>query len=328
MRQTFAQALAQWIALRSMQVGPRTQEIYRDVHRLILEACPEPDVPCDQITPAMVLACAQRLARQCTTRWNLAVSALRALTPHAQMLRRRPVRLRPFHPPTPEQFARFLTALDACKKSHVGLVVRFLCLTGLRRREAWALRWEHVGTDGLWVHAAKGGRPRWVPILPDLPPVLERLRALERGLGDGGVLPRGDVRKVLRLVSRRVLGQTWCYHTCRHWFATWCIQCGVDLPTVARWMGHADGGALLAKVYFHLCDQHSRQMARRVRLVLPQPEESGLVGGLALPDDLVCGRVREGQQALPRAQVGAHQESPDMVRAEVMASDGHGLIRP
>jgi hypothetical protein len=40
---------------------------------------------------------------------------------------------------------------------------------------------------------------------------------------------------------------------------------GVDLPTLARWLGHQDGGALLARVYFHLADQHSRQMAERLR---------------------------------------------------------------
>ncbi len=58
----------------------------------------------------------------------------------------------------------------------------------------------------------------------------------------------------------------WSPHSCRHFFACRCIADGVDLPTVARWLGHADGGALLARTYFHLSDWHSRQAAGRVRI--------------------------------------------------------------
>jgi len=33
----------------------------------------------------------------------------------------------------------------------------------------------------------------------------------------------------------------------RHLFATRCIESGVDIPTVSRWLGHKDGGALAMK---------------------------------------------------------------------------------
>ena len=42
------------------------------------------------------------------------------------------------------------------------------------------------------------------------------------------------------------------------------IESGVDIPTVSRWLGHSDGGALAMKVYGHLRDQHSAAMAQRV----------------------------------------------------------------
>ena len=42
------------------------------------------------------------------------------------------------------------------------------------------------------------------------------------------------------------------------------IESGVDIPTVSRWLGHRDGGALAMKVYGHLRDQHSVAMAQRV----------------------------------------------------------------
>ena len=54
------------------------------------------------------------------------------------------------------------------------------------------------------------------------------------------------------------------HHDLRHLFATRCIESGVDIPTVSRWLGHKDGGALAMKVYGHLRDQHSVEMAQKV----------------------------------------------------------------
>jgi integrase len=54
------------------------------------------------------------------------------------------------------------------------------------------------------------------------------------------------------------------HHDLRHLFATRCIESGVDVPTVSRWLGHKDGGALAMKVYGHLRDQHSVAMAQKV----------------------------------------------------------------
>ena len=54
------------------------------------------------------------------------------------------------------------------------------------------------------------------------------------------------------------------HHDLRHLFATRCIESGVDIPTVSRWLGHKDGGALAMKVYGHLRNQHSASMAKLV----------------------------------------------------------------
>jgi len=37
----------------------------------------------------------------------------------------------------------------------------------------------------------------------------------------------------------------------------------VDIPTVSRWLGHQDGGALCMKTYGHLRDEHSANEARK-----------------------------------------------------------------
>ena len=55
------------------------------------------------------------------------------------------------------------------------------------------------------------------------------------------------------------------HHDLRHLFATRCIESGVDIPTVSRWLGHVDGGALAMKTYGHLRNEHSQAMAEKVK---------------------------------------------------------------
>ncbi|MDI1319392.1 MAG: tyrosine-type recombinase/integrase [bacterium] len=50
----------------------------------------------------------------------------------------------------------------------------------------------------------------------------------------------------------------------RHLFATRCIESGVDIPTVSRWLGYSDGGALAMKTYGHLRQEHSAAQAAKV----------------------------------------------------------------
>lgn len=55
------------------------------------------------------------------------------------------------------------------------------------------------------------------------------------------------------------------HHDLRHLFATICIEAGVDIPTVSKWLGHKDGGALAMRVYGRLRNEHSLEMAQRVK---------------------------------------------------------------
>jgi integrase len=54
------------------------------------------------------------------------------------------------------------------------------------------------------------------------------------------------------------------HHDMRHLFATVCIESGVDIPTISRWLNHKDGGALAMRTYGHLRVEYSQQQAARV----------------------------------------------------------------
>jgi hypothetical protein len=39
---------------------------------------------------------------------------------------------------------------------------------------------------------------------------------------------------------------------------------GIDYMTIAKWLGHQDGGILAGKVYGHLSDEHQKKMALKL----------------------------------------------------------------
>jgi integrase len=260
---SFDSALSQWLALHSFGRRPRTLEFNREIVAIIRARWPAPQQTAASVTIGELLAFSAGVAHYCASRWNAIVSALRHITPAARALPRRRLSMRQFTPPSQQQFADLLKECDADPRSRAGLVVRFLSLTGLRISEARALKWSDVSADSLSVPSAKGGRRRTVPLVDGAASVLDRLRAVAVG---EGVLPAANPRKAIRSACRRAAVPSMSFHCFRHLFATRCIESGVDLPTVARWMGHRDGGALLARTYFHLVDEHSRTMARRVTI--------------------------------------------------------------
>ena len=75
----------------------------------------------------------------------------------------------------------------------------------------------------------------------------------------------GECEKSLSHACRKLNISRITHHDLRHLFATKCIEAGVDIPTVSRWLGHKDGGALAMKVYGHIRDMHSQEMAQKVK---------------------------------------------------------------
>ena len=58
--------------------------------------------------------------------------------------------------------------------------------------------------------------------------------------------------------------QAFGFHDLRHHFISYAVMSGVDFMTIARWVGHKDGGILIGKVYGHLADEHRKAQAARL----------------------------------------------------------------
>ncbi|MEO8427655.1 MAG: tyrosine-type recombinase/integrase [Verrucomicrobiota bacterium] len=69
--------------------------------------------------------------------------------------------------------------------------------------------------------------------------------------------------------------QRFGFHDCRHHFISYAVMRGIDYMTIARWVGHKDGGILIGKVYGHLSNEHAQAQAARLNfgpaiVTLPQ----------------------------------------------------------
>ena len=144
---------------------------------------------------------------------------------------------------------------------------RFLCYTGLRLGEAHAARWKDVAEGRLVVRGTKSDSAhRHLPLSPALEELLDEIREYrDTAKPTEPILRKKHIDKPLNDACDRLGIPRLRHHDLRHYFATKAIQSGVDIPTVAKWLGHSDGGVLAMKTYSHVTDEHGMDQARKLR---------------------------------------------------------------
>jgi integrase len=190
----------------------------------------------------------------------------------ASTLTKRPMRRKRLDLPTSVQFeavVRSVSTTRARRSKDCADMVRFLAYSGARLREATALRWGDfdLARNRLTIAGTKtASSDRTIPIFPPLAALVAEMRG-RRGIEQVGshILRVKECLGALKSACRRVGVKALTHHDLRHLFATSCIESGVDVPTVSRWLGHSDGGALAMKTYGHLRQEHSDAQAAKVR---------------------------------------------------------------
>jgi integrase len=236
------------------------------------------------ITPAKCKEWAAAFSQEVDERYfNNTVGTLRGILKRAGIVgiddptkevKRLGVKAKELHLPEPDQFPKLLEKIEssgAGQAQHCADFVRFLAYSGCRLSEARQVHWKDVNLQRgfLTVRSAKtrktndAAKTRNVPIISDMQALLERLGKTDHS-PESKVCLVGECEKSLTRACRLLNIPRITHHDLRHLFATRCIEAGVDIPTVSRWLGHNDGGALAMKVYGHLRDSHSAEMAMKV----------------------------------------------------------------
>ncbi|HEY3856935.1 MAG TPA: site-specific integrase [Verrucomicrobiae bacterium] len=189
--------------------------------------------------------------------------------------------------PTRQQFVKLVAQIrqsdgraDSQRKSKDGAdLVEFLAFSGARIGEARAAVWGDVKFQDnmIWIHGTKSEQSdRLIPMTASLREFLLKLKAGVDPEPTDRILKTGSAKKCLATACANLEFPKFSHHDFRHFFATTCIESGVDIPTVSRWLGHSDGGALAMRVYGHLQVEHSLAMGKRVSFdapsnVIPMP---------------------------------------------------------
>jgi integrase len=193
----------------------------------------------------------------------------------SRSLKRQAERSKKLTLPTQEQFDAFVKEIESGgsgKSKPCADLVRFLGFGGFRKMEATYVTLADLDFDSGTIrvyghpqHGTKNDEFRSVPMVPEMRELLLRLQS-ERpdARPEDTVMTVRECQKAMNRAAALVGMKRITHHDLRHFFATRCIESGVDIPTVSRWLGHKDGGALAMKTYGHLRDEHSLAMAQKV----------------------------------------------------------------
>ena len=289
-KMTFGEAAA--IHLRNLDdnlsIKPRTRDYWRECLAALQKSWPGlSETEIRKITQADCKKWASAYAKTASaTRYNNTVSVLRHVlnvavesgvvySNAAAVVKRAAVRGKEIALPTIEKFNAMIAEMRAghsrdsinCADFAAGLA-----FTGCRVGEAREIAWRDLDFEvgEIVVRGdAKTGTENWelrrVPLIPDARALFQRMRSERLGEPlDAKVFRVGECQKALDRAAKKVGADRITHHDLRHLFATRCIESGVDIPTVSRWLGHKDGGVLAMKTYGHLRREHSIAQAQRV----------------------------------------------------------------
>jgi len=302
-KMTFSEAAA--VYLRNLDdnlsIKPRTRDYWRECLAALQKSwLGLSEIEIRKITQADCKKWASAYAKKASpTRYNNTVSVLRHVlsvaveagvvySNSAALVKRAAVRGKDIALPTIEKFNALIAKMGAGHSRdsmNCGDFAAGLAFTGCRVGEAREIAWRDVDFEGGEIVVrgdAKTGTKNWelrrVPLIPDASALFHRMRSERPGESlDAKVFRVAECQKALDRACKKVGADRITHHDLRHLFATRCIESGVDIPTVSRWLGHKDGGALAMKTYGHLRREHSIAQAQRVTFATVTPKQADVI---------------------------------------------------
>ncbi len=195
----------------------------------------------------------------------------------------KPIRWKPKKRPlfAPEQIEGIChAALQNCKHGQLLTdYVRLMKTCGSRASETLRIKWSDldwdrkqliIGSDGL----TKNHESRVVDFNSALETHLLDMNNRHNGSAYLFPSPKSPITEIPAKTlkgalykARDIAGvEGFGFHDCRHYFISHAVMSGIDYMTIARWVGHKDGGVLIGRFYGHLNDEHAKRQAKRLRL--------------------------------------------------------------
>jgi integrase len=176
--------------------------------------------------------------------------------------------------PTREQYRTLINAMGELRADAASAIelCELLALSGCRLGEAVELCWLDIDFDAKLFRVTggqvgtKNHETRVVPLFPSLDSFIKSLLPARDAppTPSERIIKIGNAKTAMSHACRNAGLPHFTHHHLRHFFCSNAIEAGVDFKTIAGWLGHKDGGLLVAKTYGHLRDEHSARMAERM----------------------------------------------------------------
>ena len=290
---TFSEALTLHLQRQADDVSlkPATRHYWKQLFTSLLKRWPElGEKEIRKITSSECQEWGRRFAKVASsTRYNNTIAGLSHVfrtaidsgiiyRNPAEKLERVRVRPKQLSLPSREQFVKLVRSIGgagAWCSLDCADYVQGLAYSGMRKGEAAQLEWGDLDFEAGEIvvrgdpqTGTKNWEIRRVPMIDDARALFCRMRAERVGeQAAEKVFKVKEAQKAIDGACKKLGVARFTHHDLRHLFATTCIESGVDIPMVSRWLGHKDGGALAMKTYGHLRREHSIAQAQKVQFM-------------------------------------------------------------
>jgi len=174
--------------------------------------------------------------------------------------------------PTTKELNYFLKRL---KDSYfeIYLFSYFISLTGLRKGEALALTWEDLKENKIRInkayerHAKKiqstktKTSNRIIPLFPEVKKLLMKIKEYSDGNLVFSFIYNDAVSSRFNIYTKRFGLPNLTLHSLRHYFATQCLEAGIERKVVQKWLGHSNYRTT-SDIYSHINTEYEDDQAK------------------------------------------------------------------
>ena len=177
--------------------------------------------------------------------------------------------------PTPEELRQIVEWLEEHGYQQAADLAQYLAYSGLRIGEGLVARWGAVTWPEELIHVkrSKKGVIPWVPILPEMKKLLERMKKRATSdlmfpseLKSDGALDDSAFRRLLGKACKKLGIRHVTPHGLRSYFVTQARQSGLTDAEIAQLIGDKTGPSIIEQVYGDVRPDHLLNVARKIQL--------------------------------------------------------------